>query len=130
MPQLTRLGVGGGPRGTYGSFAGKSVEAHPVAEITRLGPDATPRRLYGSFAGKTPTIPPVDHPVGKLTRLGMYGAPRGLYGDFASKALTEIEEDLGGSTWLKSQRERDMLLREDEELLSLITSIVTSGIIR
>ena len=29
--------------------------------------------------------------------------------------------------WLKSQAERDKLLRDDEDLLNLVTTMVTSG---
>ena len=31
--------------------------------------------------------------------------------------------------WLKSQRERDRLLREDEDLLAFVTTVVTQGVL-
>lgn len=55
--QITRAGLGGGPRGLYGSFAGKA--AVPVRlDLTRLGLYGGPREPYQSFAGKTPATDP------------------------------------------------------------------------
>ena len=61
MAQITRLGLYGGPRGLYGSFAGKAeaplTGPHNPGEITRLGLAGIPRGLYGSFAGKEEVAP-------------------------------------------------------------------------
>ena len=52
--------------------------------------------------------------------------------------LAELFEEImgyeyGGSTfsptWLASQAERDRLLRDDEDMLNLITTLVTTGMI-
>ena len=55
MAAVTRLGLHGGPRSPYGSFAGKA--AAPLKTytktFTRLGLHGGPRPPYGSFAGKT-----------------------------------------------------------------------------
>jgi len=127
MPQLTRLGVSGVPRGLYGSFAGKGSGEHPVSRLTRLGVSGIPRQLYGSFDNKELVFP-------QITRLGLAGIPRGLYGPFSGKEETaavidEVVANLGGTAWLVSQAHRDLLLREDDELLAMIASLVTSGIL-
>lgn len=35
--------------------------------------------------------------------------------------------EYGGREWLKSQAERDRLLKEDEDLIKIITTLVTVG---
>jgi len=127
--KLTHLGASGFPRARYGSFTGKTPAAtgvRPVAEITRLHTTGTPGQRYGDFSGKTPASPASEI----ITRLGVSGIPRQRYGTFAGRPQAEVEADYGGSTWLKSQKHRDKILREDQELLDLVATIVTSGILR
>lgn len=87
MTAVTRLGLGGGPRGLYGSFAGKQAGGGPdTTPVTRLGLGGSTRGLYGSFAGKVAGGPGPDPGTDQVTRLGLAGGPRGLYGSFAGKA--------------------------------------------
>lgn len=55
--QVTRLGLHGGARELYGSFAGKAEAVSTRADLTRLGLAAIPRQRYGSFAGKAAAAP-------------------------------------------------------------------------
>lgn len=98
MAGTTRLGLYGGARQPYGSFAGKTELTsgpHPVAEITRLGLYGGPRQLYGSFVGKTASTSG-PHPVPRITRLGLYGGPRQLYGLFTNKTIVVVPDIIGG----------------------------------
>lgn len=130
MVQITRLGLNGASRTPYGSFAGKNL-SRSVGHITRLGLDAGARPRYGSFAGKTSTTPSAPHVVDHLTRLSLHGGPRGLYGTFAGKTDTvAVEPEIQRkSLWLRSQAERDRLLREDREITELIMAVVRTGIL-
>lgn len=64
--------------------------AYSGAQVTRLGLGGFPRGLYGSFAGKTEVPITGPHNPGKITRLGLSGTPRGLYGVFAGKDAASI----------------------------------------
>jgi len=128
MAQQSALGVGGTPAQVPGSFTGKGDVSgpHPVGKITRLGVSGITRPRLGSFAGKGGAGP---HPVDRITRLGISGIPRPQYNTFSGKAAAgeDTEENLGGSTWLASQAKRDRLLRDDEDIISLVMAMVTSG---
>ena len=58
MAAVTRLGLHGGPRSPYGSFAGKA--AAPLKTytktFTRLGLHGGPRPPYGAFSGKSALV--------------------------------------------------------------------------
>lgn len=54
MTAVTRLGLHGGPRQSYGPFAGKVAQ---ITRLTRLGLHGGPRPLYGVFTSKTAAIP-------------------------------------------------------------------------
>ena len=58
MAAVTRLGLHGGPRSPYGSFAGKSPAPLKTytQTFTRLGLYGGPRPPYGSFAGKSALV--------------------------------------------------------------------------
>ena len=148
MTQQTRLGVYGGPRQPYGSFAGK-VESggEPVGtEVhTRLGAYGGPRQRYGSFAGK---VESGGVPVGTEvhTRLGAYGGARQRYGSFAGKGGTPIVSpatpdsySVGGTAPSEIRKRRrslkryseqvrqelmDQLIMEDEELIFAIARLI------
>jgi hypothetical protein len=58
MAAVTRLGLHGGPRSPYGSFAGKTTAPLKsyTKTFTRLGLHGGPRTPYGSFAGKAALV--------------------------------------------------------------------------
>ncbi len=35
----------------------------------------------------------------------------------------------GGRTWAKSQADRERLLKEDKEIIAIVTTLVTSGVL-
>ncbi len=133
MAQQSALGVGGTPAQIHGSFSGKETAPggeHPVGRITRLGVSGFGRPQHGSFAGKE-VAAGGEHPVVRITRLGVSATTRPQYGSFAGKVAADVavEENFGGSTWLASQAKRDKLLRDDEDILNVIVTMVTSGIL-
>ena len=115
---VTRLGLGGGSRGLYGSFAGKTPQATPEGDaVTRLGLYGGTRSPYGSFAGKTEGGEIPAHP--HLTRLGLYGGPRGLYGSFAGKTEAVIDLETPGYYGAGLRKRRD----KDDEIIAVIMAI-------
>ncbi len=100
--QLTRLGLYGGTRGLYGSFAGKvenenSAGPHNPGEITRLGLAAIPRGLYGSFAGKVEAAPePEPEPEVEETPAAGGGAEPQRRAPFTGRGFFTDDEPLPG----------------------------------
>ena len=86
MAAVTRLGLYGGSRSPYGSFAGKTPGVPVSADVvTRLGLYGGPRAPYGSFAGKEAgstgdgslgrLSAGLYSPSGKIITLGKIGKP-------------------------------------------------------
>lgn len=120
----TRIGAYGGPRQTYGSFAGKAVSGEDL-RITRVGMYGGPRQLYGAFDNKTPAD--AIERDGRFTRIGMYGGPRQLYGPFDGKVEAvqpEIQAPRGGMSYDYSPRRSVIHEEEDEEILMVIAAFM------
>ncbi len=73
MAAKTRFGLEGYGVRPAGSFASKTIQAHPVARITRLGMEGYGVRRAGSFAGKSGAAPvsvTSNHPYQPILTLG------------------------------------------------------------
>ena len=77
-----------------------------MAAVSRLGLYGGSRSPYGSFAGKTAYAPPASKPYTKtFTRLGLYGSTRTPYGAFAGKTETiVVPSKAGGHIGRKRRR--------------------------
>ena len=101
---------------------------------TRLGLYGGPRSPYGSFAGKETEVTP-DGPkgAGLFTRLGAYGGPRSRYGDFTGKESEVITDvpvvvQFGKKFYVKDDHKPRLIKtheieQEEAELLAIITII-------
>jgi len=96
MAVVTRLGLYGGPRRLYGSFAGKAEDVAPRDTVTRLGLYGATRGLYGSFAGKTEAEAPAPEVEVAVVASGG-GTPRQFRSQWIpapKKPLEEILEEV------------------------------------
>jgi len=84
----TRLGLYGGPRSPYGSFAGKLEDVAPRDTVTRLGLYGGTRGLYGSFAGKVVGEVPVEEETPVVIASGG-GTPRQFRSRWISREEVE-----------------------------------------
>lgn len=100
--------------------------AYSGAQTTRLGLGGFPRGLYGSFAGKAEAPDTEPHNPGRITRLGLAAIPRGLYGDFSSKveaAPEQVEDAPTGGWYLRkppTEEEEAERIREQRVRMGII----------
>ena len=154
MP-YTRLSTTASPGRNYAAFQAKAISTKArdhEDSFTRLSVTATPGRRYilgkhsgkvftelsvqavpgrqHNFIAKTPAVPPAGRPPGEFTALQVYALP-GKRLTFIAKTetVTTPEEKKKFSLHGAEQQYRQLLLRQDEEILEFIITVTTSGLL-
>ena len=153
QPHITRLGLHGGPRMRYSSFSkavaaagatisqiapgiSQSITATQIitGTVTQTTPGASQaltatQLITGTITQTTPGITQSITATQLIPGTIIQVLPAVTQSVIALSVVAPQEDFGGGTSWFVSQRRRDRLLREDEELTGLITGLVNLGIL-
>jgi len=147
MASITRLSLTATPGKVY-SFVAKTeavAEAGPHTGLfTELSLIGTPGKIHSFTAKAEAEVEASDH-TGLFTALSVLATP-GMIHSFAAKAEAEVipetdkwaDHDEGGwvnpmeyqeGLFAAEEYQRMLVLKDDDEVLSIIANIITSGIL-
>ena len=131
QPHITRLGLHCGPRMRYSSFSKAVAAADATISQTTPGISQSITASQPALGTITQTTPGISQSITAATITGtiIQVLPAVTQSVTASSVAAPQESLGGGTSWFVSQRRRDRLLREDEELTGLITGLVNLGIL-